>query len=81
MITLLVHINNAEPIKLDVDTVPEPTDSVLIGKNPREKTEREVGWIEDGVTTIVLPWHRINYIEILPAPSDETEFPMPFRDS
>ena len=80
MITLLVHINNAEPIKVDVEELPQPTDTTLIGKNPREKTDKEVPWIEEGVTTIIFPWWRITFIEVLPSAGDEAEFPLPFRN-
>jgi hypothetical protein len=80
MITLLVHIANSEAIKMDVEELPKPTDTVLIGKNPREKTEREVTWIEEGVTTLLVPWWRIIFIEVLPSASDEAEFPLPFRN-
>ncbi|MDZ4767517.1 MAG: hypothetical protein SGJ24_00175 [Chloroflexota bacterium] len=80
MITLLVHINNAEPVKLDVEDIPKPTDNALIGKNPREKTDKEVNWIEEGVTTLILPWWRITFIEVLPSGTEEEEFPLPFRN-
>jgi hypothetical protein len=79
MITLLVHINNADPIKLDVEDMPKPTDSAIIGKNPREKTDKDVPWIEEGVTTIMFPWWRVTFIEVLPSAEDEVEFPLPFR--
>ncbi len=80
MITLLVHINNSEPIKMDVEQMPQPTDQALVGKNPRERTDREVTWVEDGVTTIILPWWRITFVEVLPNPNDAAEFPLPFRN-
>lgn len=80
MITLLVHISNSEPIKLDVDELPKPTDQVLVGKNPREKGDKEPIWLEDGVTTIVFPWWRITFVEVLPSETEETEFPLPFRN-
>jgi hypothetical protein len=80
MITVLVHINNAEPVKLDMEDMPSPSDSAIIGKNPRERSEKEVTWIEDGVTTLVIPWWRITFVEILPSAGDEVEFPLPFRN-
>ena len=80
MITLLVHINNAEAIKLDVEDMPNTTDNAVIGKNPRERTEKEVTFIEEGVTTIIIPWWRITFIEVLPSAGDEVEFPLPFRN-
>jgi hypothetical protein len=79
MITLLIHIQNAEPIKLDVEEMPKPTDTMIIGKNPRERTEKEVTWIEDGVTTVAFPMWRVTLFELLPSAEDEVEFPLPFR--
>lgn len=80
MITLLLHVSNGEPVKLDVEELPKPSDLVVIGTNPRDRKDREVNWIEEGVTTIIFPWSRINYIEILPDKESETDFPMPFRN-
>jgi hypothetical protein len=79
MITLLLHIQNSEPIKLDVEEMPKPDDTMIIGKNPRERTEKEVNWIEEGVTTVVFPIWRLTLIEVLPSAADEVEFPLPFR--
>lgn len=80
MITLLIHIANAEPIKLDVEELPKPADLVIVGSNPRDRKDREVNWIEDGVTTVVFPWWRINYVEVLPDKEAQEEFPLPFRN-
>jgi hypothetical protein len=79
MITLLVHIANQEPIKVDVEEMPDPRDTVIIGRNPRERTDKEVNWVEEGVTTVIFPWWRINYVEVLPGAEEDVEFPMPFR--
>lgn len=80
MITLLVHINNAEPVKIDVDELPKPTDQAVIGKNPREKGDKEIAWLEDGVQTVIFPWWRVTFIEVLPSETEDTEFPLPFRN-
>lgn len=80
MITLLVHINNADPVKIDVDEMPKPTDQAVIGKNPREKGDKEIAWLEDGVQTVIFPWWRVTFIEVLPSETEDTEFPLPFRN-
>jgi hypothetical protein len=80
MIQILVHMANSEPVKVDVDDMPDPTDTLLICRNPRDRGDREVAWIDEGVSTIVLPWWRINYIQVLPSEDDEPEFPMLFRN-
>jgi hypothetical protein len=80
MQTLLIHINNAEAFKIDVDDLPQPNDNFIIGKSPREKTEKEVNWIEEGVTTLIIPMWRITFIEVLPSADEAVEFPLPFRN-
>ncbi len=80
MITLLLHIANSEPVKVDVDELPGLEDTILVCRNPRERTDREVSWVEDGVTTIIYPMMRINFIEVLPADDEAEEFPLPFRN-
>ena len=80
MITLQVHIANGEPIKLDVEEMPNMSDIAIVGSNPRDRQEREVNWIDDGVSTVIIPWSRINYIQILPSEDEQAEFPLPFRN-
>ena len=61
MITLQVHIANQEPIKLDVEDLPQMNDIAVMGSNPRDRQDRELNWVDDGVNTIILPWSRINF--------------------
>lgn len=76
---ILVHIANTEPVKLDVDELPSPNDTCITGRNPRDRADKEVNWIDEGVSTVIFPWWRINYIQVLPTGEDEIEFPLPFR--
>ena len=80
MITLLLHLNNAEPLKLDVEEMPQASDNFIIGKNARDRTEKEAPFLDDGVTTIMMPTWRITLIQVLPSAEDEVEFPLPFRN-
>jgi hypothetical protein len=80
MITLLVHISNSDPVKLDVEELPNLTELAVMGSNPRDRKDKEVPWLDEGVTTIIIPWSRINYIQILPDTEAKEEFPLPFRN-
>lgn len=80
MITILVHVANSEPVKVDVEELPSPTDNCVIGKNPRERSDKELSWLDEGVNQVIFPWWRINYIQVLPTGEEELDFPMPFRD-
>lgn len=63
MMSILVHLANSEPIKLDVEALPNPNDTVLVGRNPRDHVDRELNWIDEGVRMVILPWWRINYVQ------------------
>jgi hypothetical protein len=80
MYTLILHVANSEPVKIDVDELPKPGDQVVIGKNPRERNDKEFSWVDEGVTTVMFPWWRINYVQVLPSEEDEIDIEMPFRD-
>ena len=80
MITIQIHIANQEPIKLDVEELPDPGDNVIIGKNPRDRKDQEVIWVDEGVNTLIMPWWRINYIQVMPSGETQLDFPLPYRE-
>jgi hypothetical protein len=69
--TLLVHIVNEDPIVVDVDELPDPTNQYLLGMNPRYRDGKDVQYLLQEVTTILVPWHRITFIELLPSATGE----------
>jgi hypothetical protein len=80
MITLLLHVSNAEPVKIDVEELPGPTDQAIVGRNPRERSDREVEWLDDGVQTVIFPWWRINFVQVLPSEEDQDEIEKLWRE-
>ncbi len=80
MHTVLVHVTNENPIKCDIDDLPRPTDNVFVGRNVRDKADKDLENLEDGVNTLIIPWWRITFIEVLPSADDIDAFPLPFRN-
>jgi hypothetical protein len=80
MYTLLLHIADSEPIKVDVEELPKPSDQIIYGKNPRERNDKELTELDEGVTMVIYPWWRINFVQILPGDEREEEEFSPFRD-
>ena len=66
-----LHIANEDPIVLDVEEMPDPSDQYVLGMNPRHRDGKDVHYILQEVTTIMLPWHRITFIELLPSEAEE----------
>lgn len=80
MISILVHLANAEPVKIDVEELPAEDSTCIIGVNPRERNDKELIWLDEGVNQVIFPWWRINYIQVLPTDDDQQEFPLFFRE-
>ena len=70
-VTVIVHIANEEPLVCEVDELPDPKDQAMFLSNPRTRDGKEVSYLEEDVSRMIVPWHRINYVQVLP--SAETE--------
>ncbi len=68
---LQIHIANDDPIVIDVDEMPKPSDNFIIGMNPQRRDGKEVQYILREVSQIILPIWRINFIQILPSDIEE----------
>jgi len=71
MPTILIHIQNDDPVLGEVDDLPSAGDSLLIVKNPRRRDGKDVPYIDISVTTVMFPVSRINFIELMPSGEDE----------
>jgi len=70
-ITLLLHINNEDSILCETDHLPAPTDTILIGRNPRLRDGKDLRNLQANVTTVIWPLSRMNFIEIIPTDDEE----------
>ncbi len=73
-ISLILHIAGEDSIVVEVEELPKPTDQILIGNNPRYRDGKEVRNIQPEVNTVIYPWWRINFIEVLPSEQEEEVF-------
>ncbi|GAB4273287.1 MAG: hypothetical protein Kow0080_20720 [Candidatus Promineifilaceae bacterium] len=67
MITVIVHVANEDPIVCEIEKIPDPQDQLLVLNNPRLRDGKDVHYVDEDVTTLVFPVHRINFIQILPS--------------
>lgn len=71
MPTLLVHVMNDDPLMGEVDELPNPTDQIVVIKNPRRKDGKDLPFIEPNVTTLIWPLARVTFIEIIPSGEED----------
>ena len=66
-ISIILHIANEEPVLCEIENLPEPNDQVIVVSNPRKRDGKDLHYLEEEVTTMIVPWHRINFIEVMPS--------------
>lgn len=66
-----VHIANDDPVVIDVEELPKPTDQFVMGTNPQRRDGKDVPYILREVNQVIFPWWRINFIQILPSEREE----------
>ncbi|MCW5876149.1 MAG: hypothetical protein KIS85_04620 [Anaerolineales bacterium] len=69
--TILVHILNEEPFVGEVEEMPSAMDSLLRIQNPRKRDGKDLPYLQGDVTTVIYPWNRINFVEILPSGGED----------
>ena len=71
-ISVILHISGEEPIIGEIDEMPIPSDNILIVKNPRKRDGKDLSYIAaDEINSVVWPWDKINFLEILPTEEEE----------
>ena len=67
MQTIIVHINNEDAAVCEVENLPSPADQILIVHNPRRRDGKDIHYLDEDVTTMIIPWHRVNFVQVLPS--------------
>lgn len=71
MIPIVLHIRNEDPIECEVDEMPVPSSQFLLVHNPRKRDGKDLHYLDEDVTSMIIPWHRINFIQMLPSGEEE----------
>lgn len=67
MITIILHITNEDPVVCEMDEMPAPESQFITVHNPRRRDGKDVHYLDEDVTSMIVPWHRITFIQLLPS--------------
>ncbi len=65
MFTVIVHINNEDPVMGEIEEMPGSTDQIILVKHPRKKDGKDLHYLEPNVSEVIWPLHRITFIELI----------------
>jgi hypothetical protein len=69
--TVQIHVSNEEPIIAEMEQLPENNDTLIRAMNPRMRDGKDVRYLANNVTTLILPVSRISFIQVLPSAEEE----------
>lgn len=69
--TLILHIMNADPVVGEVETMPSPSDTMVMISNPRTRDGKDIYYLDENVTTVYYPVDKIHFIEVLSEKGEE----------
>jgi len=70
-LTILIHINNEDPVVGEIEAMPSPGDTTLTIQNPRRRDGKDLHYLQSDVTSVVWPWSRISFMEVLPSGAED----------
>jgi hypothetical protein len=65
--TCILHIAGEDPIVADLDREPEPGDQFVKVSNLRKRDGKDVHYLTAGVQSVIYPWNRITFLELMPS--------------
>ena len=69
--TLILHVQNADPVVGEAEEMPKANDSMVIITNPRMRDGKDVPYIAENAMTVLWPIDKIHFIEILSSKEEE----------
>ncbi len=69
--TVVLHVQNAEPILCEIDELPGPGDLLIKVRNPRRLDGKDLHYLAENVVTVIWPLDKLNFIEVLASEEEE----------
>ena len=67
MQSVIVHIANEDAIVCEIENLPNPKDITILVHNLRRRDGMDVHYLDEDVTSVIFPLHRVNFIQVLPS--------------
>jgi hypothetical protein len=69
--TLILHIQNSDPVVGESDELPAADATLVMLKNPRKMDGKDLTYLAENVVTVYWPIERINFIELIAGEQEE----------
>ena len=80
MRNVIVHLSNEDPFVADVEKLPDGGDTNVTFYNPRMRDGKPLRYVTHGMSSIIFPWHRVSFIEVMASEEERREVVEFFRE-
>lgn len=70
-LSVIIHFIDSDTIVGEVDELPNPSDQFMIVQDPRRRDGKPIPNVNENVQTVLYPWHRIAFVQLLPIADTE----------
>jgi hypothetical protein len=78
--TVILHVLGEDAIVAEIEQDPQPTDLFIRVSNLRRRDGKDVPNLTAGVQSVIYPWHRVTFLEIMQSEQDKGQVIDFFRD-
>lgn len=78
--TVIVHVANEDAFVAEIEVMPQPTDTIVVLANPRRRDGKAIHQFDMEASSVIFPWTRINFLEIMADRGSRDELIEFFRD-
>ncbi len=79
--TVILHIAGEDPIVCEVEQDPQPGDAFIRVSNLRRRDGKDVPYLAGGVQSVIYPWHRVTFVEMMISEEERGQVIDFFRDA
>lgn len=69
--TVIIHIQNQDPVLAEVEELPTTQDTMVKAMNPRRTDGKELHNLAESVVIVYWPLDRVNFIEVVAGHEEE----------
>jgi hypothetical protein len=69
--TIILHIQNADPVVGEVEDLPSTTDTMIVINNPRTRDGKDLHYLSENAVTVYWPVDKLTFLEVLTGKEEE----------
>jgi hypothetical protein len=80
MRTVVAHMTQEDPFLAEMTELPKQTDTLVEFFNPRSREGKQLRYASPGMSSLIFPLHRVQFIEVMAGEEERAQVVEFFRE-